>query len=84
MTSDTPILQIDLTGLKCPLPVLKARRAIKDLKAGDILEIWADDPAAQLDFPHFCETSGHDLITSEMTETEQGLRLIFQIKVASA
>ena len=84
MSSVTPTQQIDLTGLKCPLPVLKARRAIKDLGAGDVLEVWADDPAAQLDFPHYCETSGHELIMAESRETEQGLRLVFQIKVMSS
>ena len=62
------VTSLDLTGLKCPLPVLKARRAIKDLKLGDRLEVIASDPAAQLDFPHFCETSGHEL----MSMTPQG------------
>jgi len=81
MSEHTPTQQIDLTGLKCPLPVLKARRAIKDLTAGDILEVLADDPAAQLDFPHFCETAGHDLIKANVAETENGIRLTFQIKV---
>ena len=84
MSSETPKQQIDLTGLKCPLPVLKARRAIKDLGHGDVLEVWADDPAAQLDFPHFCETSGHELIQADRHETEDGIRLVFQIKVASS
>jgi len=81
MSELTPTQQIDLTGLKCPLPVLKARRAIKDMAAGEILEVLADDPAAQLDFPHFCETAGHDLIKAEAVETDDGIRLTFQIKV---
>ena len=54
-------VSLDLTGLKCPLPVLKARRQINQMQAG-VLEVLADDPAAPLDFEHFCDTSGHRLI----------------------
>lgn len=52
---------LDFTGLKCPLPVLKARRALKSLATGQLVEIIADDPASPIDFEHFCETSGHKL-----------------------
>ena len=69
-TALTPTTSLDLTGLKCPLPVLKARRALKDMQDGQRLEIIASDPAAQLDFPHFCETSGHHLIS--MTTDGEG------------
>ncbi len=50
---------LDAIGLKCPLPVLKARRVIRDMQAGETLIIMADDPAAHLDFVHFCEVGGH-------------------------
>ena len=63
-----PQQSLDLRGLKCPLPVLKARRAIKAMASGSRVEIFADDPAASLDFAHFCETTGHRLITSETGE----------------
>lgn len=58
-------ISLDLTGLKCPLPVLKARRQVGMMAAGTVLAVTADDPAAPLDFDHFCETSGHRLIASE-------------------
>lgn len=51
----------NFTGLKCPLPVLKARRALKSIEIGQLVTITADDPAAPLDFQHFCETAGHNL-----------------------
>lgn len=51
----------NFTGLKCPLPVLKARRALKSIEVGQMVTITADDPAAPLDFQHFCETAGHNL-----------------------
>lgn len=58
-------ISLDLTGLKCPLPVLKARRQVGMMDAGTVLEVKADDPAAPLDFDHFCETTSHRLIASE-------------------
>lgn len=60
---DTQDMTCDFTGLKCPLPVLKARRALKDCASGTIICILADDPAAPLDFAHFCETAHHKLIS---------------------
>src|SRR5262244_2229055 len=53
---------LDATGLLCPLPVLKARRALKPLAAGAILEILATDPGATKDFEHFCQTTGCALL----------------------
>jgi tRNA 2-thiouridine synthesizing protein A len=49
---------LDARGLKCPLPVLKARRALKDVPAGGFLRVLATDPGATKDFAHFCETTG--------------------------
>ena len=57
-------ITLDLTGLKCPLPVLKARRQISQMAAGAVLQVMADDPAAPLDFDHFCYTGGHQLLES--------------------
>ncbi len=51
--------QLDARGLKCPLPVLKARKAMKVLAIGDTLEVLASDPSAPQDFRSFCETTGH-------------------------
>jgi tRNA 2-thiouridine synthesizing protein A len=58
------IRQYDARGLKCPIPVLKARKLIKELANGDVLEIHATDPGAPGDFKHFCETTGHRLLDS--------------------
>ena len=61
----TQIPSFDYRGLKCPLPVLKARRALAELVAGDVVEILADDPASPLDMSHFCEAEGHQLARSD-------------------
>ena len=55
----------DFKGLKCPLPVLKARRALKSANVGTVMRFLADDPAAPLDFAHFCESEGHRLLESK-------------------
>ena len=60
--------EFDFSGLKCPLPVLKARRALKELSSGEVISVLADDPAAPLDFMHFCETAGHELISSKSSD----------------
>lgn len=56
---------LDARGLKCPLPVLKARRALKALPAGAVLEVLADDPAAPGDFRSFSQTAGYALETMD-------------------
>ena len=53
---------LDTTGLKCPLPVLKARKRLKSLQPGQVLELLADDPAAVIDVPHFCNEAGHEFV----------------------
>ena len=52
------IHDLDVRGLLCPLPVLKVRKRLKDLARGDVLRMHADDPAARIDVPHFCNESG--------------------------
>jgi tRNA 2-thiouridine synthesizing protein A len=68
---------LDATGLLCPLPVLKARRALKPLAPGAVLEILATDPGATKDFEHFCQTTGCELI--EASEEPGGV-LRFRLK----
>ena len=55
----------DLRGLKCPLPVLKTRRRMVDLKPGDELIVETSDPLAGIDIPHFCNEDGHELLAQE-------------------
>ncbi len=55
--------ELDTCGLLCPLPVLKARKRLQGLDPGTLLRVLADDPAARVDFPHFCAEQGHELVT---------------------
>ncbi len=53
---------IDTRGMPCPLPILKARKAIGELPVGGILEVLSTDPGAHDDFRVFAETTGHVLL----------------------
>lgn len=50
---------IDLTGYRCPIPVIRAEAALRGLAPGARLRIVADDPLAAVDLPHFCREAGH-------------------------
>ncbi len=54
--------KLDVKGLQCPLPVLKARKKLLSLAPGCLLVVEATDPASVIDFPHFCNESGHELV----------------------
>lgn len=69
---------IDAKGLKCPLPVLRARKAIRALSAGDSLTVLATDPAAPSDFRAFCEQAGHELVAA--TEDAGVHTIVLRIK----
>lgn len=53
---------LDAKGLNCPLPILKAKKALKELSGGGTLEILATDPGAVADFQAFCRTTGNELV----------------------
>jgi tRNA 2-thiouridine synthesizing protein A len=53
---------LDAKGLNCPLPILKAKKALKDVPAQGTLEILATDPGAVADFQAFCRTTGNELV----------------------
>ena len=56
---------LDARGLACPLPVLKARKALLQLAPGRRLLVEATDPLAAIDIPHLCEEAGHRLIARQ-------------------
>ena len=53
---------LDVTGLSCPLPVLKARKRLKAMQSGQVLAVRASDPGAVADFKAFARLSGHALL----------------------
>jgi len=69
---------LDAKGLRCPLPVLKARKAMKDLPAGATLRVLATDSGAIKDFEAFCKTTGYRLLRA----SQDGDVLTFDIQKA--
>jgi len=53
---------LDAKGLNCPLPILKAKKALKSMDAGTTLEIQSTDPGSVADFAAFCRTTGNELV----------------------
>ena len=56
------MIELDATGLLCPLPVLKLQKIIKRIKEKERIKLITDDPAAVVDVPHFCSEQGHHLV----------------------
>ena len=53
---------LDAKGLNCPLPILKAKKALKSLESGQTLEVVSTDPGSVADFGAFCRTTGNELV----------------------
>ena len=60
--------KLDLTGLKCPLPALKTRKALKSLKPGDRLEVHCTDPLSEIDIPNLIRETGDRVEITERAE----------------
>ena len=54
--------ELDARGLNCPLPILRTKKAIKELDSGQVLKIVATDPGAVKDFEAYCSQSGDELL----------------------
>jgi tRNA 2-thiouridine synthesizing protein A len=69
---------LDLTGLKCPLPALKTRKALRPLKQGERLEVHCTDPLAAIDIPNLIRETGDKVEIIERSEQ----RIVFLIEKA--
>ncbi len=72
---------LDVQGLSCPLPVLKANKALRALPPGGRLVVLATDPAAAKDFPAYCAETGHSLV--EAAEEAGVWRFVLQKREAA-
>ncbi|WP_342503052.1 sulfurtransferase TusA family protein [Bacillus sp. FSL K6-1000] len=76
MTSDQ---LLDVTGLACPMPIIRTKKKMNDLTEGQVLEIHATDKGAKADLAAWAKSSGHELIT----QTEEGHVLKFWMRKGS-
>jgi len=55
--------ELDVRGLNCPLPILRAKKALGELNAGQVLKVMATDPGSVKDFQAFCKQTGNELLS---------------------
>jgi len=60
--SNDKVAQLDVTGLRCPLPLLKAKKALMELNEGKVLKVSATDPGSQRDFQAYMDHSNHTML----------------------
>jgi len=68
--------EIDTSGLNCPLPILKAKKALTDMTSGQVLQVRATDSGAVRDFEAFARQTGNELVSS----TAEGEQFVFQLR----
>ena len=62
--------EIDTRGLNCPLPILKAKKALSEMQTGEILKVVATDPSSTRDFQAFSRQTGNELLEQSRDDTE--------------
>ncbi|MBT9597670.1 MAG: sulfurtransferase TusA family protein [Vitreoscilla sp.] len=62
--------ELDTRGLNCPLPILKAKKALADMASGQILKVVATDPGSMRDFQAFARQTGNELVEQQSVDSE--------------
>ena len=75
MTTATADRELDVRGLNCPLPILRAKKALADLQTGQVLKVMATDPGSVKDFQAFCKQTGNELLSHT-----EGAEFVFLLK----
>jgi tRNA 2-thiouridine synthesizing protein A len=70
-----PDITLDTRGLRCPLPVLRARKAMQRVAPGEVLLVLATDPGTVRDFDAFCAATGHELVEQSAQAGEYRFRI---------
>ncbi len=66
----TANIELDVKGLNCPLPILRAKKALSTMSTGQTLHVIATDPGSVKDFAAFCKQTGNPLVSSTESATE--------------
>ena len=72
----TPSLTLDCVGLYCPEPLFQTRESIDSIEVGEVLEVFADDPAAEEDLTRFAKRAGHEVV--ELENEDGQLRILLR------
>jgi TusA-related sulfurtransferase len=62
--------EIDTRGLTCPLPILKAKKALADMQSGEVLKVVATDPSSTRDFQAFARQTGNELLEQQQHDAD--------------
>lgn len=62
--------QLDARGLSCPLPILRAKKALGEIQSGQVLRVVSTDPGSVKDFAAFCKQTGHELVSQAEADKE--------------
>ena len=62
--------ELDTRGLNCPLPILKAKKALADMRSGEVLKVVATDPGSMRDFQAFARQTGNELVEQQSSDDE--------------
>jgi tRNA 2-thiouridine synthesizing protein A len=68
-------VDVDATGLHCPLPLLRLKKALKEMQSGEVVRVIATDPAAHLDFGVYAEQTANEIV--EYFKDEEGRQIFF-------
>lgn len=69
---------LDARGLYCPEPVMMLHNKVRDMKAGELLEVIATDPSTTRDIPKFCNFLGHELVAQEALQEKKEFRYLIR------
>lgn len=58
--------ELDLRGLRCPLPALRTEKTLRAMSTGERLSVLTDDPLAAIDIPHLCREAGHVMVSASL------------------
>lgn len=76
--------ELNTRGLKCPLPILRCKKALSELEAGQVLKAYATDPGAVKDFQAFCKQTGHVMLSLDESQEGETTVYIFHIQKKAA
>ena len=76
--------ELNTRGLKCPLPILRCKKALPELSASQVLKAYATDPGAVKDFQAFCKQTGHVMLSLEEIKEDEITVYIFHIQKKAA
>ena len=63
-------VKLDTLGYFCPMPIIMTSKKIKELRTGQVLEVWSDDEGIKKDMPAWCQTTGHEMVGLEEEESQ--------------